>query len=151
MIKQRLPLIFLILVFLSGCQKSIDPFMLESQYYITSDLVEIEVEQLETMIGSKESFVLFIYQPMCLACRDFEILLNEYLASNTITFLKIEYSKITDSNINQKIKYYPSLLLYHQGKLVEYLEADSDDDIPIYTTIEGFDTWLKTYIEFPQE
>ena len=53
--------------------------------------------------------------------------------------------------IEKYIKYYPSFVIFKDGKIIDYLEADNDEDIDIYNSEEAFKTWLSTYIKLPSK
>ena len=45
------------------------------------------------------------------------------------------------------IKYYPSFAIYKDGKIIDYLEADSDEDLNRYKDVVEFEKWFKSYIQ----
>ena len=107
---------------------------------------ELDLEGLEKLIEDKESFGVFVYLPGCTSCAAFSDVLNDFQKQNTITFYKtqIKYAKETD--IGNKIKYAPSFVIFKEGKIVGYLDAESDEDLPFYETVENFKEWLTKYI-----
>lgn len=122
-------------------------FYLEKDYYSFSDMKEIKIDELNSLINKKESFVVFVYQPMCVTSSDFENILFEFLKDNQIIFYKIAFSDIDNTNIGKSVKYYPSFLIYNKGKLVDFLEANKDEDIDYYTSKDGFQKWFSKYVK----
>jgi len=124
----------------------IEPFDLKEEYYKESKMDELDLEGLEKLIEDKESFGVFVYLPGCTSCAAFSEVLNDFQKQNTITFYKtqIKYAKETD--IGNKIKYAPSFVIFKEGKIVGYLDAESDEDLPFYETVEKFKEWLTKYI-----
>lgn len=122
-------------------------FYLENNYYGTSKMTEIKTEELNELIDNKESFAVFVYQPMCITSNDFESVLFDFLNNNKINFYKIAFSNIKDTEIGKSIKYYPSFIIYNEGKMVDFLEADKDEDVEFYTSKDGFEKWFTKYVK----
>ena len=127
--------------------KIIKPFYLEKNYYNYNDMLEISIDELNNLIDTKKSFVVFVYQPMCITSSAFENILNEFLEENNIRIFKIAFNNIKNTNIGKHIKYYPSFIIYNEGKIIDYLEADKDKDIPYYTSNEEFKKWFTKYVK----
>lgn len=83
---------------------------------------------------------------MCITSSDFETVLNKFLEDNPLSIYKIAFSNIKNTNVGANIKYYPSFIIYNKGKVVDYLEANKDEDIDFYTSKEGFTKWFTKYI-----
>lgn len=134
----------LIIIFLLN--NSDKTFSLEDKYYGTSEIIKIDVETLSELIDSKGSFALFVSQEMCLASSDFEIVLNEFLEENPLTIYEINFSELTASELGDFLEYYPSFVLYKEGKVIDYLDANADVDLAYYQTSSGFKSWFTTYV-----
>lgn len=124
-----------------------NPFYLENNYYGTNSMIEIKEKRLNKLINNKESFAVFIYQPMCVTSSDFENILYNFLKDNKISIYKIAFSNIKDTKLGKKIKYYPSFAIYNKGKMVDFLEANKDEDIDYYTSKKGFESWFTKYVK----
>lgn len=122
-------------------------FYLENNHYGTNNMIEISIDELEQLSNKKESFAVFVYQPMCVTSSDFESVLNAFLEEEKITIYKIAFSSIKDTEIGKSIKYYPSFIIYKKGKIIDFLEADKDEDVNYYTSKEGFKNWFTKYIK----
>ena len=101
-------------------------FDLEEKYYGENKIIEIEGPELEKLINEKESFAIFVYQPMCITSSDFESVLNEFLKENKISIYKIAFSKLKELKVGDKINYYPSFILFENGKRIDFLEANKN-------------------------
>ena len=137
----------LIIVFMIINKNNNKTFYLETKYYGTNSMVEIKEKELNKLINNKESFAVFIYQPMCVTSSDFENILSNYLKDKKISIYKIAFSNIKDTKLGKKIKYYPSFVIYNKGKMVDFLEADKDEDINYYTSKKGFESWFTKYVK----
>ena len=122
-------------------------FYLDENYYSSDTIKEISVSELDTLIENKKSFVVFVYQPMCLTSNDFAQVLNEFSNEEKIAIYKIAYSNIKDTKLGTKVKYYPSFLIYNKGKLISYLKSNKDEDTLCYTSKEEFKKWFTKYVK----
>lgn len=127
-----------------------EPFYMEDSYYGTDNMTEIKFDELNNLIDKKESFAVFIYQPSCIASSDFESVLSGFLKDNQISIYKIAFSNIKDTNIGKTIKYYPSFIVYNKGKIIDFLEADKDEDIKYYSSKDGFKSWFTRYVKLKE-
>lgn len=123
-----------------------EPFYLEEKYYEKNDITEISNDELNKLVDKKESFVVFVYQPLCAASSKFEDVLLDFLKDNQVGIYKIAFSNIKDTKLGKKIKYYPSFIIYHEGKIVNYLRSNKDEDVDYFTSKEDFKKWLTKYV-----
>ena len=146
--KKVVKIVFCILLFMVvGCKNKI--FSFEEKYYNEASLNEIQYEELNKLVDNKESFGVFIYQPLCETSSGFESVLNTFIKQYQMSFYKVAYSDIKNTDLGKKIKYYPSFIIYKEGEIVDYLEADKDEDTNIYKNIEDFKSWLSSYVTLP--
>lgn len=148
MIKNNKFLVFIILLicFLcSGCGSK--TFKLNDEYYGTSKFIEIDYEEYDKLIEEKKSFAIFIYQPLCAASASFKEVLTEYSNNNKITFYKMTQTNMKKSKLGEDVKYYPSLVIIKDGVVVDYLDANSEEDVDYYSNTTDFNTWFTSYVE----
>lgn len=144
---KKLKFIILILIFsvlIIGCQEK--KFSFEKKYYNNSEIIELDLNNFNKLIENKESFGIFIYQPMCVTSNEFSEIINKYSENYLITFYKMPFSLIKETKLEEQIKYYPSFVIYRNGELIDFLDASSDEDIKYYKSIDGFKEWLETYV-----
>lgn len=120
-------------------------FSLENKYYGGNDIIEIELNELNELLDKKESFGIFIYQPMCVTSSEFEQVLHDFQEQNSITFYKIAFSEVKDDL--EFLNYYPSFIIYEKGKMIDFLESDKDKDLKFYQSAGGFKEWFNKYVE----
>lgn len=130
--------------------KKDDTFDLEERYYNNLNennlFSEIDSQELNGLISNKESFAVFIYQPMCVTSSDFEQVLHDFQQKYSVSFHKIAFSVISDTVLGEKIKYYPSFAIFRDGKLVDYLESNKNEDIEYYKSSDGFKKWFTKFV-----
>ncbi len=146
--KKNLKLIIILALIITciACDKKIEPFDLKEEYYKESKMIDLEQEDLEKMLDDKESFVMYIYLPGCSSCAEFKEVLTEFQENNKLTIYSSQIKYAKETSIGKKIKYAPSFVVYKDGEIVSYLDAESDDDLPYYKTADSFKEWLTKYI-----
>lgn len=122
-------------------------FTLSPEYYGAAEVQNINIDELQSLIDGQKSFGLFISQPACQASADLGKYLQEFADTHSLKFYEISFSTIKDSNIIPDLKFYPSFAIFHNGRVVNFLEADSDEDAAAYTSVDGFEDWFSGYVE----
>lgn len=123
------------------------PFTLSPEYYGTAEIQTIDINDLHRLIKDQESFGLFISQPSCQASADLEKHLNDFTNTYSIKIYEINFSALKDSNIIPDLRFYPSFAIFRTGNLVDFLEANSNEDASAYTSSDGFTSWFTQYIK----
>ena len=50
------------------------------------------------------------------------------------------------TNYYKKVKYAPTIIIINKGKVVAYLDANSNSDLNKYQDIKEFEQWISNYI-----
>lgn len=123
------------------------PFALDAESYDAAQLQTIDLAELQSLIANQKSFGLFVSQPSCQASVDLQQHLDEFTTSHSLRFYEISFSNLKDSDIITELRFYPSFAIFHNGKVVDFLEANSDVDAPAYTSVDGFTDWFTKYVK----
>ncbi len=126
-------------------------FNLESKYYEKSEMIEIELDKLNSLIDEKKSFGIFLYQPNCNTSTDFSKVINQFQGKYKMSFYRIAFSNFKESKYGKEIKYYPSFVIFNKGKMVDFLESDKDEDTEAFTSSDGFTKWISSYVVLGEE
>ena len=126
-------------------------FYLEDKYYANPVAQETELSNINKLIKDKESFVLFIYQPLCTTSYSLSGILDTYSKETGLSYYTIQYSKIKGTETFDYIKYYPSFVIFKKGKMVDFLDAESDDDTEKFKESKAFADWLESYIKIKKD
>ena len=146
-------IIILPIILLASCHKPTSSyFALEDKYYTISNKGLHDLNNIDEFIElekSKESFGIYLYTPGCISCSNFKPILAEYLDTNNIQLYSISFSKLDDKSntLKKNINYAPSVALFYQGELQVYLDAQKNEHIEYYESVEGFKSWFETYID----
>lgn len=122
-------------------------FSLEKKYYGNSEFKELTISEYDKLIEDKESFAIFIYQPLCTTSYEFNKVLTEFANKNQISFYKMAFSDMKKTSLKEEVKYYPSFVIIKNGKVVDSLDANSDEDVERYKKIDAFKEWFTSYVK----
>lgn len=141
---KKIIVLLLVSLLLVGCSGKIK---LEDKYYEKSEYIDLDYSKVDDLIKSKESFVLFIYQPMCTMSSSFEELLDEYMEIRKISIYKMSFTDMKKTELKDTVRFYPSFVIFKDGEVVDFLDADSDEDTNRYKILKAFKEWLESYVE----
>lgn len=141
---KKIIVLILISLLLVGCNGKIK---LEDKYYKRSEFIDIDYLGVDDLIKSKENFVVFIYQPMCTMSSEFEKLLDEYMDIRKISIYKMSFTDMKKTSLKDTVKFYPSFIIFKDGEVVDFLDADSDEDTNKYKILKAFKEWFEGYVE----
>ncbi len=143
-------LICITLLLLTGCnnKNNIEIFKLENKYYNTNEFIKVSDNDLEELINNKESFIVFTYNNYCNLKIPCDQIFEEFMNNNNISIVSIPFESFKETSLYKGIKYAPSIIIIKKGKVIDYLDAASDEDLNKYQDVDEFTNWLKTYIEF---
>lgn len=122
----------------------------ENQDVKSSKMTDLAtVDDYNKLIADKQTFLVFTYLPGCTSCASFKPIVEEFIDANDVTVYSLNYQLVKDTGneIERSIKYTPSVFIYKDGMLQDYLNMQSEDDKNIYTTTENFSTWVNDYID----
>ena len=141
---KKIIVLILVSILLVGCNGKIK---LEDKYYKRSEFIDVDHSKVNDLIKSKESFVVFIYQPMCTMSSEFEELLDEYMDIRKISIYKMSFSDMKKTSLKDTVRFYPSFIIFKDGEVVDFLDADSNEDTNRYKILKAFKEWIESYIE----
>lgn len=119
---------------------------LSNQYYQYGTIKDTTKEELLTKINNKENFILFTNNNFCTFKISCEEIFNESAQELNITILKIPFDEFKKTKLHDTIKFAPSVIIIKEGKIVEYLDPEKNEDLPKYQDKKEFTSWIKKYI-----
>lgn len=137
---------FIILIY-----NSKQKFYLEDTYYNKSGLKDIKPKEVNKLIKNKKSFVLFTYNDFCTFSVPCDSIFEDASKSLNIQILQIPYRDFKKTVLDKEIDYGPSIIIIKEGKVVKYLDAESDKDKELYQDVSKFKTWISKYIYTKKE
>ena len=108
------------------------------------------IDDIKALQEERKSFLVYIYMPGCSSCAAFQPVVREYLEEKGIYAYRfnIDLSKqeTLPNAISENIEYAPSVAVFVEGDLIDYLDPTSDDDTAYYLSLEGFESWISQYV-----
>ena len=137
-------LIPLSLLFINNLTKP--KITLESKYYNTGKFIDINSANLNELLNNKENFILFTYNNFCTFKVSCDEIFNESIKELNITILKIPFDEFKTTNLYNEVSLAPSVILIKDGKIIQYIDPEKNDDLPKYQDKKEFISWIKEYI-----
>ena len=141
--KKRVLLVLLMLLSLTGCEKK--KFDLPDEYYNKTDFIEIDYKDIRDN-KKKDSYILFVYGSVCSMQIPCDQIFKEFMENNNVAMNSMSFLEFKKTDYYKKVKYAPTVLIIKKGKLVAYLDAESEDDYVRYQDALEFKEWVSTYI-----
>lgn len=150
--KKLLAVIIPCIMILTGCtsKENVERFYLDEKYYGDSDYITITDSEFNKIVNDKQSFAVFIYQPLCTNSIEFNKLLDKFIEKNNMTIYKMSYEDMQKTELSEVIKYYPSFVIYEKGKLVSNLDASNDAHINYYKELDQFEDWFTKFVKLKE-
>lgn len=124
-----------------------EKFYLDDTYYNSTFLIEVSKDQIKELEDKKASFLVFVKLPGCSSCEEFQKVLKEFISNNSISFYTVEYKdRLKGTKMYNKVKYSPSVVIYQNGEVRDFLDANSDNDIKYYESSDGLKSFLEKSI-----
>lgn len=134
----------IVCILLSGCSSAPEKDTLQGE------IREITMDELESKMSSKETFVLAVTREDCGYCDEFYDLMDTYLPDHPVEILDLSIDRETEEEkegAEEKIRELfpsfvgtPNIFYIKEGKLKSQLN-NMDNDL----TEELFDKWVKKY------
>ena len=138
-------IVILIAIFLLvGCTKKIDKFYLNNEYYNKGDYISLDSVKLEEIRNN--SMIIYTYNNFCNLPIHCETIFKEFMQDKKIDFISIPFDEFKKTSFYQDVSFAPSVIIVNNGKIIDYLKADSDDDYDKYQKVEEFNNWISKYI-----
>ena len=123
-------------------------FRLDDEYYGTNEAIDINKEEYEKLVADKKSFIIMVDKPECFTTANMREWMAEFPADMQFKYYRIMWGEAKDSSLHEKIKFVPAVALIRNGQVVAFLDADSDEDAPMYNDAAALQNWIRKYVEF---
>ena len=143
---KRIVLSLLLIIIITGCSfnKETKKFYLDDKYYGSSNFIATTSSD----IPNKDSFILYTYNNYCNFAIPCDEIFTTFMNNHNIAFVSIPFADFKNTSYYKTVKYAPSIIVIKKGKVITYLDADSDEDLIKYQDVAAFETWLAKYIYF---
>lgn len=124
-----------------------DKIELNFTFYNDKGLTDTSVEELDKLIDRKKSFLLFVYNDFCSFSVPCDNIFDEGSKELNMQILQIPYRDFKGSTLNKTVKYAPTVIIVKEGKVVRYLDAESNSDKKIYQNVKKFKKFILKYVK----
>ncbi len=123
-------------------------FRLDDEYYGSNESIDVDKEAYEKLIADKKSFIIMVDKPECYTTANMRQWMSEFPEDMRFKYYRIMWGEASNSSLHEQIKFVPAVALIHDGKVVDFLDADSDEDAPMYNDPTALQNWIREYVEF---
>lgn len=120
--------------------------VLSAEYRGEGGIGMITTDDLKTMAEEKKSFMLFVSQPECQAAEKLRGILQELIKEYPIQIFEVSFSELRESGLASEVRFYPSLVVYRQGQVADFLDANDSADTEAYNSLAGLKDWLTNVV-----
>lgn len=140
---KKVVLFIITLLLITGCnKKQIEKFHLNNKYYNEGKFITIKnIDELKN-----DTYVLYTYNNYCTFKKPCEEVFKDYMKKYKIDFYGIPFEQFKKTSFYKEIKYAPSIILVKEGKIITYLDANSNKDLDRYQDSKKFEEWINKYI-----
>lgn len=129
-------------VFLSWCTQK---FYLNQEFYETDgEFINITSDDFKDL--NFQNYILFVYNNYCVFSVPCDEIFKQYMEENNINFLSMSYEEFKNTKLHSTVQYAPSILIVHNWKIVDFLNAEDNEDTDKYQSVEEFWNWISNYI-----
>ena len=133
----------------SGWFSSDTKVVLNAEYYCgdscDGEYMELAAWEYEELVREGKSFVVFVDQNGCTTADRLRVYVRDFANEAGVRVYRMMFSEVKKSSLGEAVKYYPSVAVVSQGKVVGYLRADSDEDAGAYNDYDAFKGWMGRY------
>ncbi len=109
-------------------------------------LVDIGVAEYAELLAKRRSFVLMVDQDGCNTADKLREFVETYAADADIKVYRMMFGEMKETSLHDYVKYYPSVVLVSNGRVVTWLKADENIDADKYNDYSSFRAWMGTYL-----
>lgn len=124
------------------------PFRLDDEYYTSSGSEIIDSAKYEELIANKKSFLVMIDKPGCVITQSMRNNMSNFPSDMQFKYYHMYWDEVTGSSLHEYVKFTPSVAIIHEGKVLDWLQADKDEDTEYFEDAEALQRWIRQYIEF---
>lgn len=108
-----------------------------------SGLTEITAEEFQRMVKAKKNFVVVAHMTICPAEYPLTTVAKELAREENMTIYALTEEEFKKTELAEKIKYLPTAVIYKNGEMVKYLDAEDNNDMKYYQSKEGLMEWIS--------
>ena len=115
-------------------------------YSENAEMVNITADDYERMIKERKSFIVFVDQGGCDTAVRLRGYIEDYTKEAGMRVNRLYFQDMKETSLHEYVKYYPSVVMVSEGRVVGYLKADSDEDADKYNDYDAFKKWMELFL-----
>lgn len=127
-------------------EKPVEKFSLSAEMYGRSEVVEITAGEFDQLVAEKKSFVVVLHMVVCPAEFPVTNSAKELAHAEGMVIYSLVEDEFKQIELVREVKYLPSVALIREGELMDYLDAEADEDLSYYKTAEGLKEWIGKWV-----
>ena len=141
----------LFVIAVSGGFDGVGRAVLDAEYLCGDDCdgeyMDLKPSEYEKLVADKKSFVVLVDQGGCKTADKLKEFMSEYAARKGFKVYRMMFEDVKKTSLHDFVKYYPSVAVVSNGKVIGYLKADSDEDSDAYNHYDAFESWIQKYLK----
>lgn len=126
-----------------------EKFYLSDEIGAQGEVKEITAQEYDELVAARKSFVVVLHMVVCPAEFPVTNSAKELAHNEKMVVYSMVEKEFAQTELAQKIKYLPSVAIIHEGELVDFLDAEADEDLSYYKTAAGLKEWTEKWVIWP--
>lgn len=139
-------IVLLILLTIIIITKVPKKYNLDSKYYKGNEFIETTGIELDSLLEQDNSMIIFTNNTYCIFEVPCDEVFKEFMKKHNIQIIYIPFDEFKNCNLYDYVKYAPSIILVKEGRIVQYLDPNSNEDKDRFQDVNAFEKWIKKYI-----
>lgn len=120
-----------------------EEFRLSEEMYEEGKFEELTATEFEELVAAKKSSVVILHMVVCPAEFPITDVAKQFARQEGVTIYGLTEEEFRKTELAEIVKYLPSAVIYREGRLVDFLDAEADEDLEYYKTVDGLKEWLE--------
>lgn len=118
-------------------------FSLSEGNYGEAATPELTAAEFEELVAEKRSFIVVVHMMLCPAELPLKDVAKRLAQEEKLRIYFLNEHEFEQTKLKDEIKYLPTAVVIRDGKVVKFLDAEADEDVGAYQTVEGLKDWLE--------
>ena len=122
------------IIFVLNNQGPKKPFRLDDEYYAKSEAITIKKDEYD--------------KPGCVMTADMMGFMADFPDDMQFKYYRMLWEDVAQSSLHEYVKFTPSMAVIYEGKVIDWLQADKDEDADYFNNADALQRWIREYIAF---
>lgn len=120
-----------------------ESFSLSADNYGEAATPEITAVEFEKLATEEQSFIVVVHMMLCPAELPLKDVAKRLAQGEKLRIYFLNEHEFEQTKLKDEMKYLPTAVVIRDGEVVEFLDAEADEDVEAYQTVEGLKDWLE--------